>query len=386
MGLRWNKHLLTGTLDGHIIDYPTPKNLNYMWSFGASAGICLGIQMVTGIFLSMHYSPKIELAFFSIEHIMRNIKYGWWVRYVHANGASMFFIVVYSHIFRGIYYGSYMYPRHYLWLSGALIFLLMMATAFLGYVLPWGQMSYWGATVITYLVTTIPYVGFHIVEWVWGGYVIGNPTLTRFYSFHYILPFVIAGLVIVHIALLHDIGSNNPLGVEYYGDKIPFYPYFYVKDLFSLVIFLIVFSVFLYFFPNFLNHSVNYIPADSIKTPAHIVPEWYFLPFYAMLRAIPHKLGGILTMFGAVALLFVLPFLNTSRIRSTGFRPFYVTAFWLFFLDFVSLALLGVQRMEEPFSTLSILATVFYFFFFLVLVPLSGDLEEKLMRYDVEKI
>jgi len=383
---RWNKQLLTGLLDSHIIDYPTPKNLNYMWSFGSTAGICLGIQMLTGIFLAMHYCPKMEYAFYSIEHIMRNVKYGWIIRYMHANGASMFFIMVYSHIFRGLYYGSYMYPRHYLWMSGMIIFVLMMATAFMGYVLPWGQMSFWGATVITNLFSTIPFVGKEIVEWLWGGFSVNNPTLNRFFSFHYTLPFVIAGVVIVHLALLHDVGSNNPLGVEYYGDKLSFYPYFYVKDLFSFFILLILFSVFLYFFPNELNHPDNYIPADPLTTPAHIVPEWYFLPFYAILRSIPHKLGGVVAMGGAIVVLLILPFLNTSRVRSTYFRPLYAQAFWFFFFNFLFLGWIGQKEVAEPYTYLGLIATVYYFFFFLVLVPVLGILEEKLIQYDIEKI
>jgi len=274
---RWNKNFLIAVIDNHIIDYPSPINLTYFWSFGLLAGVCLVLQLVTGIFLAMYYTPHIDYAFNSVEFIMRDINNGWLIRYLHANGASMFFIVVYSHMFRGIYYGSYMAPRELLWCSGVIIFLLMMATAFMGYVLPWGQMSFWGASVITRLVTVIPFAGDAIVEWFWGGYTISNPTLKRIFSLHYLLPFIIAALVIVHIALLHKDGSNNPLGVESHLDKVPFYPYFYVKDLFAFMCFLVFFSIILFYYPNMLGHPDNYIPANPLKTPLHIVPEWYFL-------------------------------------------------------------------------------------------------------------
>ena len=382
MCTRWNSNLLPAIVDSHVIDYPAPKNLNYMWSFGSAAGICLGIQLLSGIFLAMHYCANMEYAFYSIEHIMRDVKYGWIIRYMHANGASMFFIAVYAHIFRGLYYGSYMYPRHHLWMSGVVIFLLMMATAFMGYVLPWGQMSFWGATVITNLFSTIPFVGKEVVEWMWGGFSVDNPTLNRFFSLHYTLPFAITGLVVVHLALLHDVGSNNPLGTEYYGDKISFHPYYVVKDAVSFFILLIVFSTFLYFYPNTLNHADNYIPADPLSTPAHIVPEWYFLPFYAILRSIPHKLGGVIAMGGAIVALLVLPFLNTARVRSTYFRPLYAQAYWIFVFNFLFLGWIGQKPVEDPYVLCGVLATVYYFFFFLVIVPVLGFLEENLIDYD----
>ena len=274
---RWSKNFIIAFLDNHIIHYPTPINLTYAWSFGSSAGICLIIQMVSGIFLAMHYTPHIDLAFSSVEHIMRDVNHGWLIRYIHANGASMFFIVVYCHIFRGLYYGSYMHPRQLLWCTGVLIFILMMATAFMGYFLPWGQMSFWGATVITSLVTALPVIGQTIVDWLWGGFTVNNATLNRFFSIHFFLPFVIAGLTIIHLALLHKDGSTNPLGAESGGDKISFYPYFFVKDLYAFFVFVFIFAVFVYFFPNTLGHPDNYIPADPMHTPAHIVPEWYFL-------------------------------------------------------------------------------------------------------------
>lgn len=275
--IRICKNALISFLDNHLIHYPTPINLTYAWSFGSAAGICLIIQMLSGIFLAMHYTPHIDLAFSSVEHIMRDVNHGWLIRYIHANGASMFFIVVYCHIFRGLYYGSYMQPRQLLWCTGVLIFILMMATAFMGYVLPWGQMSFWGATVITSLVTALPIIGQTIVDWLWGGFTVNNATLNRFFSIHFFLPFVIAGLTIIHLALLHRDGSNNPLGTDSGVDKISFYPYFFVKDLYAFFVFVFVFAVFVYFYPNTLGHPDNYIPADPMHTPAHIVPEWYFL-------------------------------------------------------------------------------------------------------------
>ena len=378
--VRWNKDYILSIVDNHIIDYPTPINISYAWSFGALAGICLVVQIVTGIFLAMHYTPHIDLAFSSVEHIMRDVNNGWLIRYMHANGASMFFIVVYSHIFRGLYYGSYMAPRELLWCSGVIIFLLMMATAFLGYVLPWGQMSFWGATVITNLFSAIPFAGPAIVEWLWGGFSIDNATLNRFFSLHFILPFAIAGLVIAHIALLHRDGSNNPLGIDSKTDSIPFYPYAYVKDLFSLIVFIVFFSVFLFFFPNLLGHPDNYIPADPMSTPAHIVPEWYFLPFYAILRSIPDKLGGVAAMGGAIVILLFLPFINTSEVRSATFRPIYRKLFWFIFADFLLLGWIGQEIVETPFVEIGQLATVFYFFYFLVLIPAMGLLESSLVR------
>jgi ubiquinol-cytochrome c reductase cytochrome b subunit len=335
--VRWNKDYVLAIVDSHLIDYPSPINLSYAWSFGSLAGICLVIQILTGIFLAMHYTPHIDLAFASVEHIMRDVNGGWLIRYMHANGASMFFIVVYCHIFRGLYYGSYMAPRELLWCSGVVIFLLMMATAFMGYVLPWGQMSFWGATVITNLFSAIPLVGDSIVQWLWGGFSVDNATLNRFFSLHYLVPFLIAGLTIVHLALLHKDGSNNPLGVESSVGSVPFYPYFYVKDLFSLIIFIAAFSIFVFFYPNDMGHPDNYIPANPMVTPAHIVPEWYFLPFYAILRSIPDKLGGVLAMFGAIAVLYTLPFTQSSEVQSSAFRPIYRLFYWLFVADFLIL-------------------------------------------------
>lgn len=380
--IRWNKNSLLSFVDSHIIDYPTPINLNYMWSFGSTAGLCLVIQILTGIFLAMHYTPHIDYAFNSVEHIMRDVNNGWLIRYIHANGASMFFIVVYCHIFRGIYYGSYMYPRGLLWCSGVLIFLLMMATAFMGYVLPWGQMSFWGATVITNLFSAIPFIGQSIVDWLWGGFSVSNATLNRFYSLHYLMPFVIVGVVILHLALLHKDGSNNPLGINTNVDTVSFYPYFYVKDLFSFLVLVTLFSFFVFFYPNALGHSDNYIPANPLSTPAHIVPEWYFLPFYAILRSIPDKLGGVVAMISSILVLLLLPLLNTSSIRSSKFRPIFAVSFWFFVSDFIILGWIGQKPVESPFIEIGMAATLFYFVFILVLIPLIGLVESILIKND----
>ena len=377
---RWNKHSLLSFIDSHIINYPTPINLNYMWSFGATAGICLGIQILTGIFLAMHYSSHVDYAFGSVEHIMRDVNNGWLIRYLHANGASMFFIVTYCHIFRGLYFGSYMNPRGALWNSGVIIFLLMMGTGFMGYVLPWGQMSFWGATVITNLASAIPVIGGAVVEWLWGGFAVENPTLNRFFSIHYLLPFVIAGLVFVHLSLLHTAGSNNPLGINKNIDTVSFYPYFYVKDLLAFFVLLTFFSFFVFFFPNYLGHADNYIPANPLVTPAHIVPEWYFLPFYAILRSIPDKLGGVVAMVAAILILLLLPVINTSEIRSSKFRPLYGMAYWFLVSDFLILGWIGQQPVETPYLEVGMIATAFYFLFFLVLFPLIGLIEKEMMR------
>ena len=384
--MRWNKNYLVSILDKHVIHYPTPINLNYAWSFGSLAGISLVIQILSGIFLAMHYTPHIDLAFSSVEHIMRDVKNGWFIRYVHANGASMFFIVVYCHIFRGLYYGSYMHPRQLLWCSGVIIFILMMATAFMGYVLPWGQMSFWGATVITSLITAVPLVGKAIVEWLWGGFTVSNATLNRFYSLHFLLPFIIAGLSLVHLALLHKDGSNNPLGIDSAVDKVPFYPYFVLKDLFALSLYFLMFGTLVYFYPNLLGHPDNYIPADPLHTPAHIVPEWYFLPFYAILRSIPNKLGGVLAMFGSLLILLLIPFINTSEIRSTTFRPLFKIFYWLLVADFLILGWVGQKPVNDQYVFTGQVATVFYFAFFLVLIPLIGVVEKVLVRNYMKQV
>ncbi|MEQ9639654.1 MAG: cytochrome b N-terminal domain-containing protein [Alphaproteobacteria bacterium] len=360
-----------------LVVYPTPKNLNMWYSFGSIAGVMLVLQIVTGVVLAMHYTPHASLAFNSVEHIMRDVNYGWLLRYMHANGASMFFIAVYIHIFRGLYYGSYKAPRELLWWLGIIILLLMMATAFMGYVLPWGQMSFWGATVITNLFSAIPVVGDAVVTWLWGGYSVDNPTLNRFFSLHYLLPFVLFGVVFIHLWALHTSKSNNPTGIDVKSpqDTIPFHPYYTVKDLLGFAIFGLFFAVMLFFLPNALGEVDNYIPADPLVTPPHIVPEWYFLPFYAILRSIPDKLLGVIAMFAAIMVLFVLPWLDTSRVRSATYRPVYKILFWLFFIDCLILGYCGAMPAEEPYLTYSRLATAFYFLFFFPILPLLGWFE-----------
>jgi ubiquinol-cytochrome c reductase cytochrome b/c1 subunit len=360
--------------------FPTPRNFNYFWNFGALAMINLLIMIATGIFLSMHYTANTALAFDSVERIMRDVNFGWLLRYVHANGASMFFIVVYIHIWRGLYYGSYKKPRELLWMLGVTIFLLMMATAFMGYVLPWGQMSFWGATVITNLFSAFPIVGEYIVTWLWGGFSVDNATLNRFFSLHYLLPFVIFGVVFLHVAALHITGSNNPLGIEPKGpqDTLPFHPYYTAKDSVGMVVYFAVFAALVFFFPNMLGHPDNYIPANPLVTPAHIVPEWYFLPFYAILRAVPDKLGGVLLMFGSIAVLFVLPWLDTSPVRSMRFRPVARIFLLTWLASFFVLLYCGGKPAEEPYVTLSRVAAAYYFLYFLVILPLLGRLERPL--------
>ena len=372
---------------------PTPRNLNWMWIWGIVLVFCLVMQIVTGIVLVMHYTPNTTLAFSSVEHIMRNVNGGWALRYIHANGASLFFVAVYLHIFRGLYYGSYKAPREITWIVGMLIYLLMMGTAFMGYVLPWGQMSFWGATVITGLFGAIPVVGEPIQTLLLGGPAVDNPTLNRFFSLHYLLPFVIAGLVIVHVWAFHTTGNNNPTGVdvrrgskaEAEADTLPFWPYFVIKDLYALVFVLVIFAVIVGFMPNFLGHPDNYIEANPLSTPAHIVPEWYFLPFYAILRAITFdilfidsKLGGVLAMFGAIAVMVFVPWLDTSRVRSGRYRPQFKFWFWGLVIDFMLLMWCGGMPAEQPFVIISQLATLYWFGYFLVVLPLLGLTEKPL--------
>lgn len=363
------------------IVYPVPASISYLWNFGSLALICLVIQIVTGIFLAMHYAAHVDLSFLSVEHIMRDINYGWLVRYFHANGASMFFLVVYIHIFRGLYYGSYLYPRQPVWSIGVIILLVMIGTAFMGYVLPWGQMSFWAATVITNLASAIPLIGTDIVYWLWGGFSVDNATLNRFFSFHYLLPFLLVGLVIVHIFLLHEDGSNNPLGTDIVKiDKAPFSPYFMIKDLFGIIIFLIFFSLLICVAPNILGHPDNYVPANPLVTPAHIVPEWYFLPFYAILRSIPNKLGGVLLLLSAIFVLLLLPFFVKSNIRSSQFKPLSSVVFWFFLSNCFLLGWLGGQPVEVPYVLAGQLCTLFYFLYFLIILPGVFKLESVLSR------
>lgn len=382
---RLNKNYFIAIIDSHVIHYPTPITLTYAWSFGSLAGICLVIQFVSGILLAMHYTPNINLAFSSIEYIMRDVRNGWLIRYIHANGASMFFMVVYCHICRGLYYGSYMEPRQWLWVSGVILFFLMMGTAFSGYVLPWGQMSFWGATVITSMVTIIPIGAKHVIQWLWGGYTIKNPTLQRFFILHFLLPFVIAGFTLIHLVLLHKVGSNTPLGADMNGiDDVPFYPYYFTKDLFAFSCFLIIFGVFVFYYPNVLNHPTNCIPADPFETPAHVVPEWYFLAYYAILRCIPHKAAGIIAMFASIFILFLIPFINTSEIRNTTYRPIFKIFFWLFIADFIILVWSGQKPITKSYIFTAKVATVYYFFFFLIVIPVVGKIESILARYKTE--
>ncbi|HJM92542.1 MAG: cytochrome b/b6 [Alphaproteobacteria bacterium] len=376
--LKWIEYRLPifGFINDSLVVYPTPKNLNYWWNMGSLAGMMLVLQIITGVVLAMHYTPHADLAFASTEHIMRDVNYGWMLRYMHANGGSMFFIVVYIHIFRGMYYGSYKAPRELLWWLGIIIFILMMATAFMGYVLPWGQMSFWGATVITNLFSAIPIVGEAIVTWLWGGFAVDQPTLNRFYSLHYLLPFVIFAVVFIHLWALHVHKSNNPLGIDIKGpqDTIPFHPYYTVKDLYGMGIFGIIFAWLLFFAPNLLGEPDNYIPANPLVTPTHIVPEWYFLPYYAILRAIPDKLFGVIAMFASLFILFALPWLDTSKVRSARFRPVYKMLFWAFFINCFVLGYIGAKPPEGIFLVVGRLSTALYFLFFLVL-PFIGWFE-----------
>jgi len=377
--VKWIDHRLPvfSMLDHTANEYPTPKNLNYMWNFGSLAGLSLVIMIATGIVLSMSYTAHVDYAFESVERIMRDVNHGWLIRYIHMNTASFFFIVVYLHIFRGLYYGSYKAPRELLWILGVVIFLLMMATAFMGYVLPWGQMSFWGATVITNLFSAIPIVGESIVTFLWGGFSVDNPTLNRFFSLHYLMPFLIAGVVVLHIVALHRFGSNNPIGIDTRGrqDTISFHPYYTIKDMVGIAMFLLLLAIAVFFFPNAMGHPDNYIPANPMQTPAHIVPEWYFLPFYAILRAVPDKLGGVLLMFGAIAILFILPWLDRSPVRSARFRPVFRIFFWLLFVDAIALGYLGGKPAEGIYVTLSRVATAWYFLHFLVILPMLGVFE-----------
>jgi ubiquinol-cytochrome c reductase cytochrome b subunit len=377
--VRWIDYRLpfVAFLEHELYEYPTPRNLNYWWNFGSLAGIVLVIMMVTGIVLAMHYTPHADLAFDSVERIMRDVNYGWLLRYIHMNGASMFFLIVYIHLFRGLYYGSYKYPRELLWILGVVILVLMIATAFMGYVLPWGQMSYWAATVITNLFSAIPVVGDKIVTLLWGGFTVGNPTLNRFYSLHYLLPFVIIAVVGLHLLALHQHGSNNPLGIDHRGpqDTIPFHPYYTIKDMFGLSVFLLFFSIFIFYIPNMLSSADNYIPANPMVTPNHIVPEWYLLPYYAILRSVPNKLFGVILSFGSILLLFLVPWLDTSRVRSARFRPIYRIVYWLLPIDVIALGWVGANPPTGAVVTVGQIATFYYFFHFLVLLPLIGKIE-----------
>jgi ubiquinol-cytochrome c reductase cytochrome b/c1 subunit len=377
--LRWLEARLPiiGFAYNAVVAYPTPRNLNYWWTFGGILTFMLVMQIVTGVILVMHYTPQADMAFNSVEHIMRDVNYGWLLRYLHSNGASMFFLAIYIHMFRGMYYGSYKEPREVLWILGVIIYLLMIATGFMGYVLPWGQMSYWAATVITNLFSAIPVVGGTVVTWLWGGYAIGNPTLGRFFSLHYLLPFVILGVVVLHVWALHVVGQNNPAGIDPQTEKdtVAFSPYATIKDVFLLAAFCILFAWFVFEIPNYLDHADNYVPANPQVTPAHIVPEWYYLPFYAILRSIPNKLIGVIALFSSIAILAFLPWLDTSRVRSAVYRPLYRQFFWLFVATGIALGWLGSKPPEGGYVILSRLLTAWYFIHFLVVLPLLGRVE-----------
>jgi ubiquinol-cytochrome c reductase cytochrome b subunit len=378
------KNILLRLFNSYLVDSPQPANLSYLWNFGSLLSTCLALQILTGIFLAMHYIPNIDMAFTSVEHIMRDVNNGWAVRYTHANVASFFFIFVYAHIARGLYYGSYKAPRLMAWSIGVIILILMMATAFLGYVLPYGQMSLWGATVITNLLSAIPVFGQDLVELIWGGFSVNNATLNRFFSLHYLLPFLLAALVVAHLIALHTHGSGNPNGVGSSSDRYPLHPYFTFKDLVTLFLFFLVLSVIVFYYPNLLGHSDNYIPANPMQTPASIVPEWYLLPFYAILRSIPNKLLGVIAMFGSLLILLVLPLTDLSRIRGATFRPIMKAAFWFFVVDFIILMWIGSQHPTEPYVTIGQAATAFYFAWFIIIIPIIGIIENTLMDSTTE--
>jgi ubiquinol-cytochrome c reductase cytochrome b subunit len=381
---KFKSQVLLRLVNSYMIDSPQPANISYLWNFGSLLGICLILQILTGIFLAMHYQPHVDFAFNSVEHIMRDVNNGWAVRYTHANVASFFFIFVYAHIARGLYYGSYKSPRVLVWVIGVIIFIVMIATAFLGYVLPYGQMSLWGATVITNLLSAIPVFGHDLVELIWGGFSVSNATLNRFFSLHYLLPFLLAALVVAHLIALHTHGSNNPNGIASSGDRYSMHPYFTFKDLVTIFFFFLVLSVMVFYYPNFLGHSDNYIPANPMQTPASIVPEWYLLPFYAILRSIPNKLLGVIAMFGSLLILLILPYTDLSRVRGNQFKPFMKFAFWLFVVDFIILLWIGSQHPETPYVEVGQVATAFYFAWFLIIIPVIAVIENTFMDLATE--
>ena len=373
-------HPFLKMVNSYVIDSPQPSNISYLWNFGSLLAFCLIIQIITGVTLAMHYNPSVLEAFNSVEHIMRDVNNGWLIRYLHSNTASAFFFLVYLHIGRSLYYGSYKTPRTLVWTIGTIIFILMMATAFLGYVLPYGQMSLWGATVITNIMSAIPWVGQDIVEFIWGGFSVNNATLNRFFSLHFVLPFVLATLVLMHLIALHDtVGSSNPLGISGNYDRLPFAPYFLFKDLITIFIFIFVLSIFVFFMPNILGDSENYVMANPMQTPPAIVPEWYLLPFYAILRSIPNKLLGVVAMFSAILILLIMPFTDLSKSSGIQFRPISKVAFFIFIGNFFILMQLGAKHVESPFIELGQISTVIYFSYFLIIVPLISLFENSLI-------
>jgi len=382
----WKSHPLLTLVNGYLVDSPQPSNISYLWNFGSLLGLCLIIQIITGVTLAMHYNASVAEAFNSVEHIMRDVNNGWLIRYLHSNTASAFFFLVYLHVGRGLYYGSYKAPRTLVWTIGTVILVLMMATAFLGYVLPYGQMSLWGATVITNLMSAIPWVGQDIVEFLWGGFSVNNATLNRFFALHFVLPFVLAALVLMHLIALHDsAGSGNPLGVSGNYDRIPFAPYFIFKDLITIFLFIVVLSIFVFFMPNALGDSENYVMANPMQTPPAIVPEWYLLPFYAILRSIPNKLLGVIAMFSAILIILALPFTDLGRSRGLQFRPLSKIAFYVFVANFLILMQLGAKHVESPFIEFGQISTVLYFGHFLVIVPVVSLIENSLVDLHLKK-
>nr|YP_448867.1 cytochrome b [Testudo horsfieldii]AAY62484.1 cytochrome b [Testudo horsfieldii]CAT10112.1 cytochrome b [Testudo horsfieldii]CAT10114.1 cytochrome b [Testudo horsfieldii]CAT10116.1 cytochrome b [Testudo horsfieldii] len=376
MNLR-KTHPMMKIINNSFIDLPSPSNISAWWNFGSLLGICLILQIITGIFLAMHYSPNISLAFSSVAHITRDVQYGWLIRNMHANGASIFFMCIYLHIGRGLYYGSYLHKET--WNTGIILLLTVMATAFMGYVLPWGQMSFWGATVITNLLSAIPYIGNTLVQWIWGGFSVDNATLTRFFTLHFLLPFAIIGMAIIHLLFLHETGSNNPTGLNSGTDKIPFHPYFSYKDLLGLILMLTTLLTLTLFSPNLLGDPDNFTPANPLSTPPHIKPEWYFLFAYAILRSIPNKLGGVLALLFSILVLFLMPTLHTSKQRSTMFRPFSQTLFWCLTANLLLLTWIGSQPVEDPFITIGQVASTSYFMILLIFMPMAGTIENKML-------
>ena len=379
-------HPLLRLVNSYLIDAPTPANISYLWNFGSLLAICLIIQIVTGVTLAMHYTPSVAEAFNSVEHIMRDVNNGWLIRYLHANTASAFFFLVYLHIGRGLYYGSYKSPRTLTWIIGTIILIVMMATAFLGYVLPYGQMSLWGATVITKLMSAIPWIGQDIVEFIWGGFSVNNATLNRFFALHFLLPFVLAALVLMHLIAYHDVvGSGNPLGISANYDRLPFAPYFLFKDLVTIFLFFIVLSIFVFFMPNALGDSENYVVANPMQTPPAIVPEWYLLPFYAILRSIPNKLLGVIAMFAAILALLAMPLTDLSKLRGVQFRPLSKIAFFIFVANFLILMQIGAKHVETPFIEVGQISTVLYFAHFFIIVPVVSIIENSLVELATKK-